>query len=315
MRIDRPSLPLPTDLARVDSSAPSLTLTDAAPPHLDDFERRPTLEGPPRATSAEALEALLASRETQRAPAPPESNAQVALGWGARVGNAEAGRTVENQQAALANLHEFQAKLGDVKAAYHAWKQQNPTAPEPSDGQYTMGQIVDGDLPIAEQCLRLMMLVMHERPETVNELQAAAPAAGVSSSTSSAPTSAPAAGQNPLSGIAQMLGPICQIAGPIASIVGGVLASPFGPAILGGAAAALGVVFPPALALVPIAATAAPIAGAALMGLGGVATGAGSLMGKSSAPVPQPGAPVDPNAIAGSIGPMLSAIAPLASAL
>ncbi len=221
---------------------------------------------------------------------------------------------------------QVKASLKEVRAHYQEWKASHPDAPEPTDGKYTMGDVVNGNMPQDEQCMRLVLMLLKQSPSTVDDLVAAAPSADPSSAAASSgaadapaqdPTQATAPAQpagDPLGGFMQALGPMAQMLGPVAQILGGVLMSPLGPMIIGAAACAI----PPPVgeAIAPFAATIAPIAGAALMGLGGVASSQAA--GAPAAGAPAAGAPaggVDVNGIANAATALAPAITAVAGAL
>jgi hypothetical protein len=208
---------------------------------------------------------------------------------------------VENQRACLTQVAELQRHLGDIREQYVQWKKANPNAPEPTDGEKPIGDIVNGDMPVHEQCVRLLCVILMQHPEILDE-------AGVPDDESfrahipsheipgQAPGGAAPAGGDFLTMMGQMFGPLAQL-------LGGLLQSPLAIPLL---AAAANLIPPPVGQIVAVAVPfLAPIAGQALQAVGGMAAGQGAAPGA-------PGAAPDLGALVGGLTGLLGGIGGLA---
>lgn len=257
---------------------PSLEQLDKAIRVRDAYESSPAAPGRIGGPKLEDLQPRFC------AP-PPSLRDATGNGYAQRITGTRA-----SQQACLEHVEKLHGSLRDIKLQYTEWKAANPNAREPSDGELTMGQILE--LPVHEQCVRILCIVIHERPETVDECQRHAgssnepngccepcePHFGIPSGeipgqvagpapTAPAPPSAPAA---PPGG--DFLSEMGKLFGPLAGMLGGLLQN---PAVIGILSAASLLIPPPVGEIVAVAIPLlAPLAGMLLQGLGGAMGGA-----------------------------------------
>lgn len=227
---------------------------------------------------------------------PPSLRDATGSGYAQRIAGTRA-----SQQACLEHVEKLHGSLRDIKLQYTEWKAANPNAREPSDGELTMGQILE--LPVHEQCVRILCIVIHERPETIDECRHAGSShepngcghgdeprfgipsgeipgqvAGPAPSAPTAPTAPTAATAPSAPAGGDFLSEMGKMFGPLASMLGGLLQN---PAVIGILAAASLLIPPPVGPIVALAIPLiAPLAGMLLQGLGGAMGGA-----------PAPGAP------------------------
>ncbi len=171
------------------------------------------------------------------------------------------------QRACLDDVAKLAAALTQLKADYKAWRNENPDAVEPGNGARTLGEILDDPaLSTGDLCVNLVDVILHERPETADELRATIPAHEVPTS-AAAPSAAPGGdGSN-----TELSRGLFSAFGMGANLLAGLLQSPLAIPLLTAAAT----VIPGAQVLVPFIPVIAPIAGMALSGLGGMATQVG----------------------------------------
>jgi hypothetical protein len=208
-------------------------------------------------------------------PAPPSSSSSSGAGYSPTPVASDRGGSIETQKACLDHMAQLHGHLTNIKQQYVEWKQANPHAPEPTDGDKTMGEILE--LPVHEQCVRILCVVIHEQPQVLEDPAIhASPEAGIPSNE--------VPGQAPVGG--DFLSQMGQMFGPLAQMLGGFLSSPLATPILMAAANLI----PPPVGQVVMAAVPflAPIAGQVLSGLGSGAGGQSA--GAPSAGVPDLGA-------------------------
>ncbi|OGQ16797.1 MAG: hypothetical protein A2138_26165 [Deltaproteobacteria bacterium RBG_16_71_12] len=198
-------------------------------------------------------------------PERPSRAACCGTGYAAGAGGGDAAAA---QRACLADLARLASAFGQVRRDYHTWQDANPEAREPGNGTRTLGQILDDPtLSTAELSAQLIEVLLHERPETADELRATIPSHELPEQ--------PAApgGEQPNTEISRG---IFSALGMGANLLGGLLQSPLAVPLLTAACTAIPGLQPLAVAIPFIA----PIAGMALSGVGGVA----SQVGQGQAP-------------------------------
>ncbi|MCC7073960.1 MAG: hypothetical protein IT383_21810 [Deltaproteobacteria bacterium] len=203
---------------------------------------------------------------------------------------------LETVLAHEAELGRLAGALARLESDYRGWRAEHPGAPEPGDGQRTVGEILDDpSLSNEELCVRLLAVLLHEQPALASELAAAAGPLDAPVPVAADAPAAPASAVDPMAGLLGVLG-------MGASTLGGLLQNPLAIPVLSGACLLVPGLEPLALA-VPFV---APIAGMALSSVGGMATQVGQ------GQAPQLGVPA--NAAAGAADPLLGLIGSIAGA-
>lgn len=202
---------------------------------------------------------------------------------------------MDNQRAGLVELAKLQGSFSDLAVQYRAWRDANPSVPEATDGQMTLGEILDGDMPTHERCVRIVCVLIHEQPGVLEE-------AGISCSdgaAANAPIGDTPATEAPsgdfLSYLGETFGPLMKTLGPMAQMLGGFLSSPLALPLLSAACALI----PGAQPILPFLPVILPIAGVALSGVGGMMSG-----GDAAAPT----AGLDLNAVVGGLSGLLGGV-------
>ena len=219
---------------------------------------------------------------------PPSSSTPTGAGYSQHAGG---GKTVETQKACLEHMEQLHGHLSSIKQQYGEWKAANPNAPEPTDGEKTMGEILE--LPVHEQCVRILCIVIHERPQVLEDAAVhASPEPSFGIPGNEIPNQQPPAAQQPAAG-GDFMSQMGQLFGPLAQMLGGFLSSPLAQPLL---MAAANLIPPPVGQIVAVAIPfIAPIAGQMLSGMGG------SMGGAAGAP----GAAPDLSALIGGVGGLL----------
>jgi hypothetical protein len=226
------------------------------------------------------------------AAAPPSSSSPSGAGYPTSCGCDD---VVATQRACLGDVGKLHEHLAAVRDQYRSWKAANPTAPEPTDGQKCMGEIVDGDMPVHEQCVRLLCIILREHPEILDEVKGSEPGRATIPSNEVPNAEAPAA---PAQG-GDALSYLAQTFGPLASLLGGFLSSPVAVPLL--SAAALLIPLPVGEVVAAAVPFVAPIAGQILQGVGGMAGGAPAA----------PAGGLDLGALVNGVGGLMNAVGPL----
>jgi hypothetical protein len=160
------------------------------------------------------------------------------------------------EHACLSDYGKLIDQLAEMRAGYAQWRTENPNAREPTDGCRSLGDILnDPTLTSDQMCVHIIEVIIHERPETADEIRASIPAHELESVSGGPPPNT------------EISRGIFSAFGGLASLVGGFLQSPFAVPLLTAACAAI----PGAQVLIPFLPVLAPVAGAALNGLGGMA--------------------------------------------
>jgi hypothetical protein len=153
-------------------------------------------------------------------------------------------------------------ELARLRAEYKEYRKQHPDQPEPTNGCRGLGDILDDpNLTTDQMCVHVVEVIIHERPETCDEIRAHIP-------NNEIPGQVPNGGPPPNTEISRG---IFSAFGGIAQLVGGFLQSPLAVPLLTAACAAI----PGLQPLAPFIPVIAPIAGAALGGLGGMSAQVG----------------------------------------
>lgn len=226
---------------------PDLSISELTPPSVRD-----SFQVPPERARGRRLDEL-----APRFCAPPPSLPS-ATGAGYPQ-QPTGGRLVESQKVCLERMEQLHGHLSNIKQHYGEWKAANPNAPEPSDGEKTMSEILE--LPVHEQCVRILCVVIHEQPQVLSDPamnSSPEPSFGIPPNELQTQPAPP-----------DFLGEMGKLFGPLAQMLGGLLSSPAGIAIL---TVAVGLIpgAQPIAAAIPFI---APIAGMALSGIGGMASG------------------------------------------
>ncbi|MCC7109521.1 MAG: hypothetical protein IT382_09555 [Deltaproteobacteria bacterium] len=190
------------------------------------------------------------------------------------------------------------AALSQLKSDYKEWRTQNPSAVEPGDGCRCLGEILDDPtLSSQDLCVHIIAVIVHERPEAVDELRATIPAHELPENEPVQAAPAPS-GEGSNTEISRGL---FSAFGMGANLLGGLLSSPLAVPVLTAVCAAI----PGAQVLLPFLPIIAPVAGMALSGLGGMAT----QVGQGQAPDLDPSSLLNPemltqlgSAVTGGVG-------------
>jgi hypothetical protein len=171
---------------------------------------------------------------------------------------------IATQQASLKELGEVLAALRGMRDARADYVKQNPGALVPSDGHYTIDEILNHpSMSTGEVCCRVVAVILHEHPEALDEIGGSTgttppstPAPKTPSAEATAPANDTQAGQA-----------VFGIFGQIASFVGPLLGNP----LVATALSAL-LLATPLAPIAPFLPVILPLAGSALGMLGGAAT-------------------------------------------
>lgn len=216
---------------------------------------------------ADSIGAIKGSPQTP-APAPsqgaPPPRDAAPSGEGYPTCDHGTGNVHGSQAATLRELGEVLTALRQMRSAREDYRCQNPDAPVPTDGQYTIDEILNHPtMSTGEVCCRVVAVILHEHPEALEEVgrctgttPPAAPTDTQGTPEASAPNSNTEAGQA-----------VFGIFGQVASFLGPLLGNPLVGMGLGALLAAT-----PLAPIAPFLPVILPLAGSALTMLGGAAT-------------------------------------------